>query len=58
MIIILVSLGIEVIQYLTGTGLCEFDDIISNTLGAFIGWFAAVGLQENRQKREEHHGNT
>lgn len=58
MIILLVSVGIEVTQYLTGTGLCEFDDIISNTLGGFIGWLAAAGLQGNRQKREEHHGGT
>ena len=46
MIIILVSVGIETVQYLTGTGLCEFDDIISNTLGGFIGWLAAAGLQD------------
>ncbi|MBP3198579.1 MAG: VanZ family protein [Butyrivibrio sp.] len=57
-IIILVSVGIEAMQYMTGTGLCEFDDIISNTLGGFIGWLAAAGLQGNRQKREEHHGGT
>ena len=32
------SVTIEAAQYLTGTGLCELDDIISNSLGGFIGY--------------------
>ncbi len=35
---ILLSVIIEVVQYMTGFGLAEFDDVISNTLGALIGW--------------------
>lgn len=29
---------IEAIQYFTGMGLCEFDDVFNNSLGAFIGF--------------------
>lgn len=32
------SLGIELLQYLTGTGLCELDDLFHNTLGTFLGY--------------------
>ena len=32
------SLGIELFQYLTGTGLCELDDLFHNTLGTFSGY--------------------
>ena len=42
----LISIVIEVIQYLTGLGLCEFDDVISNSLGGWIGYLAAAGLTE------------
>lgn len=31
------SMGIEVLQLLSQRGLCEFDDVIHNTFGAFIG---------------------
>lgn len=31
------SMGIEVLQLITQRGLCEFDDVIHNTFGAFIG---------------------
>ncbi len=40
---LLLSLIIEATQYLTGAGLCELDDIISNTLGGCIG-FSLVRL--------------
>lgn len=33
------SVSIELIQYFTGRGLFEFDDIFHNTLGAVIGYF-------------------
>ncbi len=33
------SLAIEVIQYFTGRGLFEVDDLIANTFGAFFGYF-------------------
>ena len=32
------SLIIEVLQFVTGKGLCETDDLIHNTLGACVGW--------------------
>ena len=31
------SMGIEVLQLISQRGLCEFDDVIHNTFGAFIG---------------------
>ena len=34
--VLLFSLGIEIIQFLTISGSCDVDDIILNTLGAFI----------------------
>ena len=42
----LVSFGVEILQYLTGRGLFEIDDLISNTLGGLIGC-AAVLLWES-----------
>lgn len=32
------SLFIETTQYVTGRGLCDFDDVFHNTLGALIGY--------------------
>ena len=32
----LLSVCVEALQYVTGTGLCEFDDVFSNTLGGLI----------------------
>lgn len=32
------SIFIETTQYFTGRGLCEFDDVFHNTLGACIGF--------------------
>ncbi len=34
----LLSIAIEVTQYLTGIGLCELDDVFSNGLGGMIGY--------------------
>ena len=34
--ILCVTLGIEIIQFITFTGSCDIDDIILNTLGAFV----------------------
>ena len=31
------SVGIEVFQLITSRGLCEFDDVLHNTIGAVIG---------------------
>ena len=32
------SIGIEVMQFITGRGLMEFDDVFNNTVGAVIGY--------------------
>ena len=34
---ILISIAVEVSQYLLGVGLCEVDDVVSNGLGGLIG---------------------
>ena len=39
---LVISALIEVIQYYTGRGLCEFDDVISNVFGSVIGYEASV----------------
>lgn len=48
------SAGIETMQYITGRGLTEVDDVINNTAGALIGYIMYVGamwlykrIQEN-----------
>ena len=38
LIIIAVSILIETFQYCTGRGLCELDDVISNSLGGWLGY--------------------
>ncbi len=45
---ILLSVCIEIVQYLTGFGLTEIDDVISNTLGAVIGWGIVYGTVSHR----------
>lgn len=41
-ICVLLGLGcsclIEIIQYITGRGFCQLDDIITNTVGSLCGW--------------------
>lgn len=32
------SLAVILIQYVMGTGLCELDDLMHNTFGAFVGY--------------------
>ena len=46
----LVSLGVEVLQFMTGRGLFEIDDLISNTLGGLIGCAAVLLWESARQK--------
>lgn len=36
------SIGIELIQYVSARGLLEVDDVISNSLGGLIGWAAGI----------------
>ena len=35
---IVIAVGIEVMQYCMGTGICEIDDVISNGIGGLIGY--------------------
>ena len=42
---IIVSLIIEVAQYMLGVGLCELDDVISNGIGGLIGVIACMCLR-------------
>lgn len=41
-----ISFAIELIQYQTGTGLCEIDDVVSNGLGGMIGYSLAIGFAQ------------
>ena len=34
----LFSVSIEMLQYITGRGITEVDDVINNTLGGVLGW--------------------
>lgn len=43
---ITLSLLIETLQYVTGAGLSEFDDLVSNSVGAFIGYEFAAGADQ------------
>lgn len=56
-ILVMISMGIEVLQYLSGRGFFETDDIISNSLGGLIGltlgmlWMYAVRLLRKLKDR-------
>lgn len=50
----IVSASIEIIQYIAALGLAEIDDVISNTLGAVIGfgvWRLMRKVVENYKKK-------
>ena len=36
---LIVSVSVELLQYITSRGFTEIDDVINNTAGAMIGWF-------------------
>ena len=38
MVAFLFSVSIETLQYITGRGITEVDDVINNTLGGVLGW--------------------
>lgn len=38
LLVICLSILIELLQLITGTGLCEIDDLINNTIGGLIGF--------------------
>ncbi len=46
---LVISALIEIIQYYTGTGLCEFDDVISNVLGSIIGYEASMLFSRHKR---------
>ena len=45
-----VSLLIELAQLLTARGMCDVDDLFTNTLGAMLGWCAAMLVLALHQK--------
>ncbi len=52
---LILSIFIEMTQYFTCTGFCELDDIISNTLGGFIGFIfgkLTTDLKQRINKRK------
>ena len=51
---VLLSMLIELTQYVTGAGLCELDDVVSNSLGGGIGFCAGsvmTEILENTKRR-------
>lgn len=44
----LLSLFIEVMQFVLGTGVSEIDDLLLNTLGSAVGGLAAAGVVRRR----------
>ena len=40
----LLSIAIEAIQYVTGLGIAEFDDVFGNTMGGGIGVMVAYAI--------------
>ena len=48
----LFSFAIEIMQYITGRGLADIDDLINNTLGAVIGYliYRAGKMEYDRKK--------
>lgn len=47
-ILILLSISIEFIQYWMKLGLCEWDDVFSNSLGGFIGYLIAAFIEKKK----------
>lgn len=47
------SLIIEICQYVFALGLCELDDVISNSLGAMIGFWIWLGLTKVMRSIDE-----
>lgn len=46
------SMGIEFLQLITARGLCEFDDVIHNAIGAAIGISAVMVVKKYSHKKE------
>ena len=47
---LVLSISIELSQYIFNLGWCEVDDVISNTLGAMIGWGVIKLIRQIRRK--------
>ena len=50
------SAAIEAAQYVFALGLCELDDVISNTLGAMIGYWIWIGLKRSSNETSKRTG--
>lgn len=48
---LLLSVGIEILQWALITGMPDIDDVLYNTCGAAIGWLAGAILQKHFKKR-------
>ena len=45
---------LNVTKYITGRGLCEFDDVFNNTLGAFVGFTSwRLKMRYNKKYKNE-----
>ena len=53
LIVIIISLIIELTQYVTGLGWCDMDDVISNSLGGFIGYGTGKVLKKYRINKKK-----
>ena len=51
---LLLSMAIEITQYITGLGIAEFDDVFGNTLGGWLGILATYTAL--KMKRENSAG--
>ena len=47
------SIAIEACQYIFALGLCELDDVISNTLGAMVGYWIWTGIKKLARSSDE-----
>ena len=57
----MISIGIEMAQYITGRGYSQLDDIVTNTAGAVIGYllfFITAKIIRLSRKRKEYRGKT
>lgn len=52
----LLSLAIEISQYVFGVGVTELDDLVLNTTGTLIGAVFIRVVQRLKDRKEKHHG--
>ena len=48
---LLVSISVELLQYVTSRGFTEIDDVINNTVGSLIGWLSYDRMLKAVKKR-------